>query len=178
VKRAFAVIAVLVAAVGVYVAAGPFITFHGMNSAIKARDPEKLSEYIDFPMLRTNLKEQVNAVIIKEAAAKMSENPFGLLGMGLAAKFAEGIVEFAITPSGLANLMQRATPIGPPKIATTEFGKTLATTEPFSNARYNYDSSEKFFAWVKKDNGGEIRFVLSRNWFSWKLTNIIVPLNS
>ena len=102
-------VAVLVVAV-VYVAAGPFITLHGMKSAIKARDPEKLSEYIDFPVLRTNLKEQVNAVVIKEATAKMSDSPFGLLGMGLAAKLAEGIVESAVTPSGLANLMQGGEP--------------------------------------------------------------------
>ena len=170
-------VAVLVVAV-VYVAAGPFITLHGMKSAIKARDPEKLSEYIDFPVLRTNLKEQANAVVIKEATAKMSDSPFGLLGMGLAAKLAEGIVESAVTPSGLANLMQGGSPVGQRNVAATESGNALATTEPLSNARYTYDSSEKFSAWVKKDSGDEIRFVLSRNWFSWKLTNIIVPLKS
>jgi DUF2939 family protein len=129
-------------------------------------------------MLRTNLKEQVNAVVIKEATAKMSENPFGLLGMGLAAKLAESIVESAVTPSGLANIMQGGSPGGQRKVALTESGNEVNTTEPFSNARYNYDSSEKFSAWVKNNNGDEVRFVLSRNWFFWKLTNIIVPLKS
>jgi hypothetical protein len=179
-RTTFALIAVLIAAVGGYVAAGPFITLHGMKVAIKSHDSERLSGYIDFPMLRSNLKEQLNAAVMKESTSQMRDNPFAILGMAVASKLAESLVETAVTPSGLANLMQGRKPASAPIAATPASANSLSTTpesvEPFRNARYTFDNTERFSAWVKNENGEEIRFVLSRIGFSWKLTNIVIPM--
>ena len=177
-----AALTLLAVAVCGYTAAGPLITLHGMKVGIRERDSEKLSEYIDFLTLRMNLKEQVNAVVMKEAATQMKENPFAALGIAVASKVAESLVESAVTPAGLANLMEGKKPLAPTAApsAATDIAPSAKTGqgEPFKSARYTYDSTERFSVWVKDDKGEEIRFVLTRNWLSWKLTNIILAMKS
>jgi hypothetical protein len=103
--------------------------------------------------------------------------------MAVASKFAESLVESvesAVTPAGLANLMEGKKPLAstPVPTAVTNIKASAKTEllEPFKNARYTYDSFERFSVWVKDEKGEEIRFVLTRNGFSWKLTNIIIPM--
>jgi hypothetical protein len=52
------------------------------------------------------MKEQVNAVMIKDAASELEDNPFGALAIGFASKLVGGMVDSFVTPSGLANLME------------------------------------------------------------------------
>ncbi len=94
----------LVALLG-YAAVGPLITIHQIKSAIEQQDSEKLSEYVDFPTLRTNLKEQLNSEVMKQAATQLKDNPFLALGLAFSPKLVEGIVDSFVTPSGISNLM-------------------------------------------------------------------------
>ena len=181
--KRIAALTLLAVAICAYAAAGPLITLHGMKVGIRERDSEKLSEYIDFPTLRMNLKEQVNAFVMKEAATQMKDNTFAALGMAVASTFAESLVESvesAVTPAGLANLMEGKKPLAstPVPTAVTDIPASAKTEliEPFKNARYTYDSFERFSVWVKDEKGEEFRFVLTRNGLSWKLTNIIIPM--
>ena len=50
-------------------------------------------------------------------------------------------------------------------------------TTGFQHARYRYDSLSRFSVWVPSDNGQETRFVLQRDGLSWKLVNVILPLD-
>ena len=47
----------------------------------------------------------------------------------------------------------------------------------FKNARFSYDSMSKFSIWVPNDKGEEARFVLKREGFSWKLVNLVIPMD-
>lgn len=160
-----------------YVAAGPYITMQQIRIGIYEQGHERLSENIDFPPLRANLKEQINAIVIKQAASTLKDNPFAALGNGVRLEVVEGMVDSFATPSGLASLMAGKKPqqvqggVQPQESS----GQKL---EPFKNARYTYDSPSKFSVWVKDDKGAEIRFVLIREGLSWKLSNIIVPMDS
>jgi hypothetical protein len=157
-----------------YVAAGPYITIHQIKSGVEQKDSEALSEYVDFQILRGNLKDQFNAAVMQKATAEMKNNPFAALAMGFVAKLAEGMVDSFVTPSGLASLMEGKKPLSEekpqPYSANGERKQAL-----FENSRYSYDSPNKFSIWVKSDNEREFRFVLTRYGFSWKLTNIIIP---
>lgn len=46
----------------------------------------------------------------------------------------------------------------------------------FKDARYSYDSPDRFSVWVGNDKGVEIRYVLVRTGISWKLGNIVIPV--
>lgn len=171
-KKALVVVVVFVASGISYVAAGPFVTINDIRSAIKQGDSEALSSSVDFPVLRSNLKEQLNALMVKELASEIDDNPFAALGMAVTAKLTDGIVETFVTPYGLAHLMSGERPSRSEKKATSS---APLNGKLFRNVRYSYDSVSKFSAWVKDDVGGEIRFVFSRDGISWKLSNIILP---
>jgi hypothetical protein len=167
-KKTIVIIGLLILVVIVYVAAGPFITLHEIKTGIQDQDSEKLSAYIDFPALRENLKEQLNAYVMKQATTELKDNPFGALGMALGAKLVDTMVDSSVTPTGLSNLAAGRKP-------QQGSGQKL---EPFHNARYSFDSINKFSARVPEEGGGEIRFVLTRDGLSWKLTNIVVPIGA
>ncbi len=172
-KRAIWMGAVGLLSVVAYTVAGPYITVHQIRIGVEKQDLEKLSENIDFPLLRQNLKEQLNALMMKEIVAELEDNPFSALALGLAPKLADGMVESFITPAGLANLMEGNKP--------TQGDVSKPLNEPnasrrqlFENARYAFDSTSKFSVSVIDGNGEEVRFVLNRNGLHWKLSNIVI----
>ena len=164
---------ILVLIVG-YVAAGPYLTVSEIKTGIVEKDSEKLSENIEFPTLRQNMKEQFNAAMMKNAATELKNNPFAALAAGLATKMVDGIVDSFVTPSGLAALMEGKKPSKGGNVGNTPSPKK---NDLFKNARYSYDSISKFSIWVPNDKGEETRFVLKRDGFSWKLVNLVVPMN-
>jgi hypothetical protein len=177
-KKIIAFVVLFAIAVVGYIVAGPFITLHQIKSGVEQQDSEKLSEHIDFPTLRSNLKEQLNAFVMKEAVSELKDNPFAALAMGFASKLVEGMVDSFVTPSGLASLMEGKKPKQSQNGEVKPQESVEYKPEPFKNARYTYDSSSKFSVWVKDDKGDEIRFVLTRDGLSWKLSNIIIPMKS
>jgi hypothetical protein len=198
-KKTIVGIAILVAVVVSYVAVGPFITLRQIKSALQSQDTERLSENIDFPTLRQNLKEQLSAFIVKETASDMRDNPFGGLALALAPTLVEGMIDSFVTPSGLASLMQGNAPQGyanrgvePPRMEpANEAGQPLKANvpgasplstepargkrEPFEKASYTFDSISKFSVWLDWYEGGQVQLVLTRNGLNWRLTNIVLP---
>jgi hypothetical protein len=174
-KIAILIALIVIVAVG-YIAAGPFIAIHEIKSGIEHQDSEKISGYVDFSVLRTNLKEQFNALFMKHAASELKDNPFAALGMAFASKLIDNMVDSFVTPASLTNLMEGKKPQQPQGIAEPKESSSQKP-EPFKNARYTYDSTSKFSAWVKDDKGEETRFVFMRDGLSWKLSNILIPTN-
>jgi hypothetical protein len=170
-----AAVAVAIVLVG-YLAAGPFIVMHQIQSALAQRDSEALSTHVDFPTLRTNLKEQINVLVMKNAAHDLQDNPLGAFGMALASRVAESMVDALVTPAGLASLMTGTRPRKTDSGAGTPSPNEDHGT-PFKHARYSYDSDSKFSAFVKgpQGNGDAVRIVFTRDGLSWKLSNIVIP---
>lgn len=173
-KKVVWAVGVILALVLGYVAAGPYLTVSAIKTGIVEQDSEKLSENIEFPTLRQNLKEQFNAAMMKNAATELKDNPFAALAAGLATKMVDGIVDSFVTPSGLAAIMEGKKPS---KTVDIESATPAKKDELFKDARFSYDSTSKFSIWVPNDNGKEARFVLQREGLSWKLVNLIVPID-
>jgi len=174
-KIKWIIISLLVVIAG-YVAAGPFLTAYSIRTALVEQDTEKLSENINFPELRQNVKEQFRAIMVKKASTELQDNPFAALATGFAAKMADGVVDTVVTPSGLASLMVK-------KKKSNSSNKSEDSSTPskkenlLKNARYSYDSFSKFSVWVPNDKGEELRFVLKREGLSWKLANVVIPVD-
>lgn len=173
-KKIIWIAGVVLALVVGYVAAGPYLTVSAIKIGIVEDDSEKLSENIEFPTLRQNIKEQFNAAMMKDAAMEMKDNPFAAFAAGLATKMVDGIVDSFVTPSGLAALMEGKKP--------NKYGTGGNTPPPkkgdlFKNAKFSYDSMSKFSIWVPNDKGEDTRFVLKRDGFSWKLVNLVIPMD-
>jgi len=173
-KKSIWIVGVVLVLVVGYVAAGPYLTVSAIKTGIVENDSEKLSENIDFQTLRQNMKDQLNAAMMKNAATEMKDNPFAALAVGLATKMVDGIVDSFVTPSGLASLMEGKKPN---KGETGGNSSSPKKDDLFKNARLSYDSVSKFSIWVPNDKGEEARFVLKRDGLSWKLVNIVIPMN-
>jgi hypothetical protein len=173
-KKGIWVVGLFLGLVVGYVAVGPYVTVSAIKAGIVEQDSEKLSENIEFPALRQNLKDQLNAAMMKKTAAELKGNPFAALATAFATKMVDGIVDSFVTPSGLAALMEGKKP--------SKNGSEGNTAPPnkeslFKNARFSYDSTSKFSIWVPNDKGEEVRFILQRDGLSWKLVNLVIPIN-
>jgi len=170
---------VLLAAFSGYFYASPYLTLRSIKKCVESGDAEQLSENVDFPILRKNLKEQLKVEMLKKTAKDLKDNPFKAFGVALASKFVDGIVETLVTPSGLTSLME-----GKSKQTEREEEKKQPRTSKrrskdlFPNASTGYDSLSKFSVRVPHEKGGEIRFVLTRSGLKWKLSNIVIPMNA
>lgn len=97
------VLAVVLVILAGVTAAGPYLTMRQIEKAINERDAVRLENYVDFPALRTSLKEQLRASMVKELAAE--DDPFAMFGMALASALIDGMADAVLTPNGLIALI-------------------------------------------------------------------------
>ncbi|MGM9506435.1 DUF2939 domain-containing protein [Larkinella sp. GY13] len=161
-------IAIAVLAVLGIIWVGPYYTVYQLKTGVKANDAEAIADQVDFTRLRQNLKDQLNAQAAN-AVNDPNNSPATAMVKGLTGLFAGAVVDRMVTPVGLATMM-RGQKVNPLKKSTG------GTTEPFGKVRFRFNSFNTFSAYVPHKDGNEIRFVLTRDWFDWKLTNVILPL--
>jgi hypothetical protein len=171
------VIAVFALAAG-WIAAGPFLTIHAIRSAVQEQDTAKLSEYVDFPALRANLKLQIDNYVVRRAGPDMQASLLGSIALRLASGATEGIVDVMATPAGLAAVMEGRNfwhRLG----GQRRTGDAYATTpprDPLEGARYRFESPSRFTATVSNADGEPVVFVLTRSGFTWKVSDVRLPL--
>jgi hypothetical protein len=170
-KLLLGVVLLLVMAAG-YFAAAPYISVLAIQKGLEENDSATLVRYIDFPSLRQNLKEQLNATYLGESDGQA--NFLSALMNGFKAKLVDSMVESLITPEGLANLMAG-------KRSFSQTGETPPAEKPeekekvFDGARFTYDSLEQFSVWLPDSKGTPMRLILQRRGAIWKLVNITLP---
>lgn len=152
----------------------PYIAVYQIQQAAQAQDTEALEEHIDFPRIREDLKEQVNASIMAKSKTELKDNPFAALAMALASGFAEKMISNFVTPSGLVELMKGETP-GRVIAGANGSARDIAPSDkkPFESANMRYESFSKFVIEVPDKNGGApSQFILRRDLIAWRLTGI------
>ncbi len=186
-----ALVAFVVAA-GAYLAFSPHLALDRLADAIDEGDEAKLREHVDFPVLRENLKDQLNSVLMDEASEGMAGNPLGALAIGLASRLVDPVVDSLVTPSGIAQLARgdnpargltgddaddRASAADPSERGDGEDERDEDGRIAFEDARLSRDSLDRFSVWVPTDEAGgdEVQLVLHRYGLTWKLTNIVLP---
>ena len=162
----------IVIGLGVYLASGPFITIHGIKSSIKEKDSDRLSSYIEFDLLKKNLKEQFNTEMLKITSADPDANPLGMMMAGFASQVIDGLLNVYLTPSSIALLLEGEKPdqyrsYNHPKPAKDE------TKEALEEYRVKFVSHDRFYVYTKGRNDQDIKIILQRFGLDWKMTNII-----
>lgn len=169
-KKALVLVAVLL--IG-WVAASPYVVSQQMKSAAEARDAEALSDYIEFPTLRQNFKDQLNAAMAKEMAKEVEDNPFAALGAAFGSMMVEGMVDAYVTPASIAEMMKGEAPNEAKKQGTSGSSKR---ENAFRDATLSYKAWDKFSIAVPTEDGEVTSFILHRRGLGWKLTNIVIPM--
>ena len=85
--------------------ASPYIALEGLRDALESGDAEDISNRIDFPLLRLNMKEQLNATMAKNVDRESEDNPFAALATSMASLVIENALDALVTPAGVAKLV-------------------------------------------------------------------------
>jgi len=184
-----------------YVAAGPLMTMHRIQTGLSSNDSQLLEKNINFETLRASIKTQLNQQMEKttdQALGANSNNPMASLAKAFLSQAVDKIVEHSLTPQGLANLMRGKTQKAPGKNSAdkpddntttqTEVGQgntteeetinTTANREPtniLDQADMTFDSTSQCSFWVTGNDGKKTRIVFTRYGMRWKLSDIRLP---
>ena len=148
------------------------MTIQGIKSSIKEKDSDRLSNYIEFDLLKKNLKEQFNTEMLKITSADPNKNPLGMMMAGFAAQVVDGLLDVYLTPSSIALLLEGEKPDQYRAFHHQESAKKEAV-EPLKEYSVKFVSHDRFYVYTKGRNDQEIKIILQRFGLEWKMTNII-----
>jgi hypothetical protein len=172
-----AVVVGLAAGLFFYVATGPKRTLQRLADALAARDAAALSDCIDFPKLKDNLKRELEERAKRSSAGLFAQNSIASLANGLASSLSDTLVDSLVTPRGLEVLLAGESVFvalgAPVPGAATE----RATLIPLAidQARYHFESLSTFVVTVQPRPGVTVDLVLGRTFLDWKLERVRLP---
>lgn len=151
--------------------ASPYFVVHQMRSAAQDRDAESLSEHVDFPALKENLKASLSARMMAEAA-KTPGDKFAAAGSALAMTMMGPMIDAMITPQAVAMMMQGERPS-----PANDSQQSATQREP--NVSSSYKGLNTFAITVSEpdESNGEFKLIFKRHGlFTWKLTSAEFPM--
>jgi hypothetical protein len=165
------VVALLLA--GGYYGVSPYIRIAMMRSAVLEGDYATFSEYVDYPALRENLKNQFKARFVKEVTKGKSD-----LGSGLAFAFGPMVVDHMVdayvTPEGITALLED-TDADEARKGRVEKGETSAYTFPGTVAQGYAGGLDRFVVRVERENVNTAMVFRRSGFATWKLSEIDLP---
>ena len=179
-KAATSLIGVAILGVGGYLVATPWISINQFREAIEAKDLPGIERHVDFPSLRTSLKDQLKAKLSEEITRQSGGDPWVNFGMGafgyaLAQPIIDAAVEAYISPAGLKTLMAGSPPesntagLQPPQLPESSKGDPSVVMA--------YKTPNLFV--VSASDGGKgqaVRFNFERrDLVNWKLASVSLP---
>ncbi len=168
----------LIALVLLYLAASPFITVHQIRSAADDRDAQALSERVDFPVLRRNMKEQLRFAVLDGASGAAEESTLAAIGVAIGGVLLDGLVDLWVTPAGVMKMLKGDKPQNKDLQNTPTEHDEADDRRALNDASYSYAAWDRFVIEVPSDAEAVTKFVLRRQGLGWKLTNIILPLDA
>jgi len=103
----------VVAVLGV-IYASPYIALDRLKRAADARDAQTVDQYVDFPLLRESLKDQVGQLLTRKIDIQKSGNPLAIIGAMIGAALIGPLVDSYATPDGVAAILNGIPPRGDP----------------------------------------------------------------
>jgi hypothetical protein len=109
-----ALLVVIVVAVLGVIYASPYIALDRLKRAADARDAQTVNQYVDFPLLRESLKDQVGQLLTRRIDIQKSGNPLAIIGAMIGAALIGPLVDSYATPDGVAAILNGIPPRGDP----------------------------------------------------------------
>ncbi|GAB3752268.1 DUF2939 domain-containing protein [Lysobacter olei] len=180
-KKLLAVgLVLLVLLVGVW-ASGPFLAVHNIRKAIQAQDTAALSQHIDFPALRANIKLQLDDQLVRRAGADVQSSLLGAMALGMAGSLTDGMVDMLATPAGLGaliegrGLLKRVTSAD---IDPNEKALNTAPSDPLEGAKYRFQSPSRFTITLHPQSEEPLVVGMTRDGMRWRVTDIRLPFDA
>ena len=146
--------------------ASPGLTLSAMRDAAEAGDADRLAEHIDFPALRTSMKEELKAKMAAELA-KMKDNPFAALGAAMGMNLVDGMVDAMVTPASMRAVFSTKKEGVPKRITAVDASKPELTIRR--------DSFDQFTLVDESEQGKGGGLIFKRDGLGWKLSAMRLP---
>ena len=187
VTAAIVLVAIIVFATAALAYASPYLVLDRLKRAADARNAEIVNRYVDYPALRTSLKQQVTEMLARRIDAQKREHPFAALGALVGMALIGPLVDAYATPDGVAALLNGLPPRGEPGETPPQPGEqpeqdsgAAASGSPPAHApapaqppraTAGYDGIDQFVVTYRRDAQSRPYSVILRRdgWFSWKL---------
>jgi len=178
-KKWIALLALVLALLLGYVAAGPFLTVRAIRTAVKEGNTGELSRHVDFAAIRLSLKAQVDDYLVRRAGPELQSNPFGAIGLSLASGVAGTAVDAIATPMGIGAVLEGRKLLRrvDGSAARRDAYAPVAPAEPLKELSYRFESPSRFTATVANADGDPVVFVLTRDGLRWSVTDVRLPLD-
>jgi hypothetical protein len=155
------VAALLVIAGGGWLWASPYLTLWQLKKAADAGDLAAISAKIDYPAVRADLKAQLRERVGRDGGSALDK-----LGAAVAERFADPVVDAAITPEGMRALFASA--------AVAEAARPgAATGGKAGEMRVRRDALGRFALVPATGSGPEVVFGLQG--LGWRVTAVRLP---
>src|SRR5690606_37854300 len=105
-KKLLLLLGLVVVLLAGWLVSGPYLTLRGLAGAIEQRDTSQLDRYVDFPMLRANLRAQLDDYVVRRAGPDVQSNLVGALLLTAGQKLSGTAVDAMVTPTGIGALME------------------------------------------------------------------------
>ncbi len=86
--------------------ASPYWMLYQINQAIKNNQAGKISQYINYPAVKSSLKPQIHQQLNHKLGLENSKNPLAVYATKLTEKLSNQVVDVAVTPQAIALLLQ------------------------------------------------------------------------
>ena len=145
----------------------PYFAVYQIRVAISERNTDALSDHVDFPALRENIKGQIMGGVMD--TAQMKANPFADMGRALAVAMIGPVIDSMVSPRGLVALMSRNGP--PPE--SDGHANSLSGSHNYTVAFKGWD---KVVLLQTDENSHEGTLTLRRyGLWTWKIISIELP---
>ena len=173
-KFQLALVAIVVAVLGVGFFFTPHLAVRGMKAAVEAQDAARISDYVDFPAVRESLKATLNAKMAAAVVKQTENNPFAAVAAAMVGAVVNSMIEALVTPESLAMMLKGERP-------HPTAGEPKRRTSPGADASIDmsYEGFNRFLVTVTKKGTADepIGFVFTRDGLiSWKLSALRLPL--
>lgn len=150
----------------------PYLTVNNMKVAAASRDATTLAHYIDFPILRENVKATAATKLASVMGTGQTPSALSNFGSAMAGAFIDHMVDILITPESIAMMLTGQMPNDVVK------KEDAASITADLDTSMGYEDMNQFAVSVKKKGttNTPITFVLAReNVVFWKLVGIRLP---
>jgi hypothetical protein len=158
---------VLVASVWLYWS--PRAAARDIRNAAQAGDVEELQRLVDFPLVREQLKADLKTSLMQSADTSDSGAFGSVLATGLGGMMIDGVVNEAVSPSGIAALVRSG---------SLDTARAAPVTDSMTDVRMRYRDARTFVVTVRHRDrplGDTVSFVLRRRGLAWRLVRVGIP---
>lgn len=171
---------IVIAAVAVWLYFTPHLALRGMRSSAQNRDAKTFSSYIDFPVLKENLKAELNAKMLAEMKKnELKNNPFSGLAMAMAPAMINNMIDAYVSPAAIERAFKgefdenQSSTQGPKPPGAIQAFNPDFVNEQKGEVTSRYDSFNQFVVSYKPEGGASSHLIFERRGiWNWQLISI------